>query len=75
MSERYLPTLITETPEEGFQLALKLSRLGVKFTQPDAAVRDKLRPAYAEDADSLIASSHVVAVNFQTVSQANNFWR
>lgn len=75
MSEPYLPTLITDTPEDGFQLALKLSRLGVKFTQPSAEVRDRLRPDYAENADSLTAASQVVAINFQTVAQANNFWR
>ena len=75
MSEPYLPTLLTANPEEGFQLALKLSRLGVRFTQPSAEVRDRLRGAYAEDADSLTAASQVVAVNFQTVAQANNFWR
>jgi hypothetical protein len=26
----WLPTLITKTPEEGFDLALKLSRMAVK---------------------------------------------
>ncbi|MGI9513769.1 MAG: hexameric tyrosine-coordinated heme protein [Anderseniella sp.] len=30
----WLPGLVTETPEEGFQLAIKLSRMAVKFTQP-----------------------------------------
>lgn len=75
MSEPYLPTLITPDPESGFQLAIKLSRLGVKFTQPDAEVRSRLRPDYAESADSLTAASQVIAINFQTVAQANNFWR
>lgn len=75
MADAWLPTLITDNPEDGFALALTLSRLGVKFTQPDADVRDKLRPAYAEDADALIASSQVVAINFQTVAAANNYWR
>jgi hypothetical protein len=75
MADPWLPTLITESPEEGFELALKLSRLGVKFTQPDAEVRDRLRPEYADDADALIASSQVVATNFQTVAAANNYWR
>lgn len=75
MSDAWLPTLITETPEQGFELALKLSRLGVKFTQPDAEARDRLRPNYAEDADALIASSQVVATNFQTVAAANGYWR
>lgn len=75
MSEPYLPTLITADPEVGFQLALKLSRLGVKFTQPSAEVRDRLRPDYAENADSLTMASQVVAINFQTVAAANNYWR
>jgi len=75
MSDSWLPSLITDDPESGFQLAIKLSRKAVGFTQTDAAVRERLRPHYAENADSLTAASHVVAVNFQTVAQANNFWR
>lgn len=75
MSDSWLPSLITDSPEAGFQLAITLSRKGVGFTQTDPAVRERLRPGYAEDADSLTAASHVIAVNFQTVAQANNFWR
>ncbi len=79
MSDATIPgfpeTLITASPEAGFQLAIKLSRLGVKATQPDMDVLKKLRPEYSEDADSLIASSQVVAVNFQTVAAANGYWR
>lgn len=75
MSEPYLPTLITPDAESGFQLAIKLSRLGVKFTQPSAEMREQLRPAYAEDADSLTMASQVIAINFQTVAAANNYWR
>lgn len=70
----WLTTLITETPEEGFQLAIKLSRMGVKTAQPNDDVRAKLREVYENDADSLTAVSHVVAVNFQTVSAANGYW-
>ena len=68
-------SLITATPEEGFDLAVSLSRLGVTRTQPDREVLHTLRPEYANDADALIASSHVVAVHFQTVAAANNYWR
>lgn len=71
----WLTDLKTETPEAGFELAIKLSRMAVKLTQPDDAARNRMRPEYANDADSLIAVSQVVAVNFQTVSQANDFWR
>ncbi len=73
--ETWLTTLITKTPQEGYELAIKMARMGVKYTQPSAEVRDKLRPAYAESADSLTAASQVIAVNFQTVAAANNYWR
>jgi hypothetical protein len=68
-------SLITETPEEGFQLALMLARKGVTETQTDKEVLKKLRPAYAHDPDSLIAASQVVAIHFQTIASANNYWR
>jgi len=73
--DNWLPTLITATPSEGYELALKLSRMAIKYTQPDAAARDRLRPDYAEDADSLIAVSQVVATNFATIAAANGYWR
>ncbi|MCL3881077.1 hexameric tyrosine-coordinated heme protein [Marivita sp. GX14005] len=72
---QWLPTLITDTPQEGYELAVKLSRMTVKLTQPDAEARDKMRPEYAEDADSLIAVSQVVATHFATVAAANGYWK
>ena len=74
MSNIWLSTLKTETPQEGFELAIKLSRMGVKYTQPSGEIRKRLREDYANNADSLIAASQVVAVNFQTVAAANNYW-
>lgn len=71
----WLPTLATATPQEGYDLAITLARKAVGMTQPDAAVRTRLRPDYAEDADSLIAVSHVVAVHFATIAAANDYWR
>jgi len=68
-------SLITKTPEEGRQLAVKMARLVIKVTQPDAAMRDKLRPDYAEDAGLLIAIGQVVATEFATIATANNYWR
>lgn len=73
--ETWLPTLITDTPEEGFTLAIRLSRTAVKLTQPSADVRAELRGAYERSAEALIAASQVVAINFQTVSAANDHWR
>ena len=49
--------------------------MGVKYTQPSAEVRDRLRGEYANSADSLTAASQVIAINFQTVAAANNYWR
>lgn len=71
----WLPSLITETPEDGFDLAIKLSRMAVKKTQPDDAARTRMRAVYENNADSLTAASHVVATNFQTVAAANNYWK
>lgn len=71
----WLPTLKTANPQEGYDLAVKLARVAVKMTQPDAAVRDRLRPEYAENSDALIAVSQVVAMHFATVAAANDYWR
>lgn len=75
MTDSWLPTLLTDTPEEGYALAVKLSRTAVKLAQPSAEVRERVRADYAEDFGALIAISHVVATNFQTVSAANGYWR
>ncbi len=75
MTDTWLNTLITDTAQEGFELAITLSRRGVKYTQPDVDVLKKLRPEYANSAELLTAASHVIAVNFQTIAAANNYWR
>ncbi|HSH48336.1 MAG TPA: hexameric tyrosine-coordinated heme protein, partial [Halomonas sp.] len=74
-AESWLPSLITETPQKGFALAVTLSQKGVGTTQPDADVRQGLRGTYAHDPDSLIAASQVIAIHFQTVAAANDYWR
>jgi hypothetical protein len=68
-------SLLTKTPEEGRQRAVKMARLIIKVTQPDAAVREKLRPIYAEDPAMLIAIGQTVAQEFATIAAANNYWR
>ena len=75
MSDIWLTTLKTATPQEGFELAITLSRRGVKYTQPDMETLKALRPEYAQSADGLTAASQVIAINFQTVAAANNYWR
>lgn len=68
-------SLLTKTPEEGRALAIKMARLVIKMTQPDANEREKLRPIYAEDAGMLIAIGHTVALEFATIAAANNYWK
>ena len=75
MSNNWLESLITNTPEDGYALAIKLSRMAVKLTQPNADMREELRSVYERDADALIAVSQVVATHFQTIAKANNYWR
>lgn len=75
MDDAWLPSLITETPQEGFELALKLSRMGVKSTQPNKDVLVREREKYAQKGEALIHASEVVAVHFQTVAAANNYWK
>ena len=75
MSDIWLTSMITDTPQQGFELAITLSRRGVKSTQPDPEVLKRLRADYANSADGLTAASQVIAVNFQTVAAANNYWR
>jgi hypothetical protein len=52
-----------------------MSRLIIKVTQPDAAVRERLRSVYAEDAAMLIAIGQTVAMEFATIAAANNYWK
>ncbi len=68
-------SLLTATPEEGRQLAVKMSRLIVKATQPDAERREQLREVYANDAAMLLAVTHTVALEFATIAAANHYWR
>ncbi len=75
MTDLWLDTLITATPQEGFELAVLLSRRSVKYTQPDLSILQKLRPEYADSTDALTAAAQVLAFNFQTVAAANNYWR
>lgn len=73
--EIWLESLITATPQEGRELAITMARKTIAAIQTDPEVRKALRNAYAEDTAQLIASSNVVAIEFQTIAKANNYWR
>jgi len=71
----WLPTLKTSTPQEGIELAVKLSDLGFMVSQRSEASRPSLRTARNYTCSQLIAAAHVIALNFQTVAAANDWWR
>ena len=68
-------SLITPTPEEGRALAITIARHTIHKIQPDLDVLKGGRPNYATNPDSLIAAGQVVAIEFQTIAAANNYWR
>ena len=67
--------LITATAEEGRALAITMARHSIHNIQPDLDVLIAGRPTYSTNPDSLIAVSQVIALEFQTVAAANNYWR
>lgn len=71
----WLGSLITETPQEGRELAIKMARKTIGAIQSNPEVKKRLRKEYAEDSEQLILSAQVVATEFQTVAEANNYWR
>jgi len=68
-------SLITATPEDGRQLAMTMARRVIKATQPDDAVRLRLRDVYANHAMALLQVGQTVAIEFATVTAANNYWK
>jgi len=68
-------TLITATPELGRALAITIARHMIHNLQPDLDVLKAGRPVYSTNPDSLIKASQVVAIEFQTIAAANNYWR
>lgn len=71
----WLKSLQTDTPQEGYELAILLARKGVGYVQDSAEIREKLRTEYEKNPDSLTAASQVIAIHFQTVAAANNYWK
>ena len=72
---KWLTGLTTDTPQEGFELALTMAKKGATYTQTNQEVREELREDYKDNADSLTFASQVVAIHFQTIAAANNYWK
>ncbi len=73
--EIWLESLLTQTPQEGRELAIKMARKSIAAIQTDSEVRKRLRNGYATDTNQLINSANVIAIEFQTIAQANNYWK
>jgi hypothetical protein len=73
--DSWLPSLLTDTPAEGFDLAVSMARKAVTTTQTDTDILHALRPNYSHDPQSLIDVSGVVADYFATIAAANDYWR
>ena len=73
--EDYVPSLITATPYEGRQLAIKLARKSIGEMQSDSAVKKAVRAVYSTDGAILIEAAEVIAIEFATIAAANNYWR
>ncbi|HLS10989.1 MAG TPA: hexameric tyrosine-coordinated heme protein [Flavobacteriaceae bacterium] len=71
----WLESLITDTPQEGRELAIKMARKSIAAVQTDPEVRKSLRKDYAEDTAQLINIASVIALEFQTIAAANNYWK
>ena len=74
-ADLWLESLMTKTPQEGRALAIMMARKTIGAIQTDPEKRKQMRPEYAEDTLQLINSAQVVAIEFQTIAQANNFWK
>jgi hypothetical protein len=74
-NDLWLPTLKTDTPQDGIELAVKLSDLGFMVSQGTENSRPSQRNKQNYTHGQRIAAAHVIALNFQTIAAANNWWR
>ena len=65
---------MTDTPAQGRELAIMLARKTIAAIQPDADIRTGLRPDYDHDSAKLMQAGQIVAIEFQTIAAANNYW-
>ena len=68
-------TLLTKTPEDGRKLAMAIARHTIHNIQPDLDVLKTGRAKYSTDPNALTAAAQVVAIEFQTIAAANDYWK
>lgn len=74
-SQNYMPSLITDTPYEGRQLAIKIVRKTIGTIQTNGDAKHRVRAKYAEDPALLMNAAELVAIEFKTIAIANDYWR
>lgn len=73
--QQFTASLLTDTPQEGLDLAARISWEIVKVIQPSQEIRERLLAIYEDDAESILTACQIIAVNFQTIAAANQYWR
>ncbi|MCW5581392.1 MAG: hexameric tyrosine-coordinated heme protein [Luteimonas sp.] len=74
-ADDYVPSLITDTPLQGRQLAITLVRKTIGTIQKDGDAKRRVREKYEEDPMMLMRATELVAIEFRTIAEANNYWR
>ncbi len=74
-ADDYVPSLITDTPLQGRQLAITLVRKTIGSIQKDGDAKRRVREKYEEDPVMLMRAAELVAIEFRTIAEANDYWR
>lgn len=72
MAEQWPTTPRAGTPQGGWELTVRLSRVSIKVTQPSDEARGQLRAAYGHDTAQLVVTCQVSATRVQTVADPND---
>lgn len=68
-------SLLTRTAAEGRHLAIQLARASIHEMQSDAEIKKEIRKSYARSGTDLISAGRTIAIEFQTIAAANDYWR
>ena len=74
-SADYAPSLLTDTPQQGRELAITLVRRTIGSIQRDGDAKRRVREKYEEDPALLMRAAELVAIEFRTIAEANDYWR
>ena len=71
----YMPSLITETPLQGRQLAITIVRRTIGAIQRDGDAKRRVRERYEEDPALLMRAVELINQEFRIIAEANDYWR